>query len=316
VAGGAASGPVVLVGGPTASGKSPLALALAEAHRGTLINADSMQVYRDLRVLTARPTPADEAAQPHALYGIVDAGEVSSAMRWRAQAVAALEDAWAAGRWPIVVGGTGLYFRSLLDGLAPVTDIPEAVRHGARARHAALGGPAFHAELATRDPAGAARLRPGDSQRLMRAWEVLEATGRPLADWQREAGQRLDADTLRLVLLPDRATLVARIDARFAAMVEGGALGEVEALLARGLPADRPALRAVGFRELAAHLGGTLDRATAVAAGQRATRQLAKRQATWVRNQMSDWLIFSQQNDSLVDEIISKISQMRLTGPR
>ena len=310
----------ILIAGPTASGKSALALRLADrlaAFGGaTIVNADSMQVYRDLRVLTARPAPDEQARHPHRLYGVTGAEEASSAMRWRAQALAALDEIWAAGRWPLVVGGTGLYFRALLAGLSPIPDIPDAVRAAARARHAGMGNAAFHAELAARDPEGASRLRPGDSQRVIRAWEVIEATGRPLASWQSEPGEGLGAETLRFVLLPDRAVLKARIDARFTAMVGGGALEEVSALLARNLDPDLPALRAVGFRELAAHIRGEADLAATVAAGQVATRQLAKRQGTWMRNQMSDWQLISQQGESLEREVFANISQSWLTGPR
>ena len=234
-------------------------------------------------------------------------------MRWRALAVDALEQAWANGRWPVVVGGTGLYFRALLDGLSPIPDIPDAVRAAARDRHAGLGGAAFHAELAARDPDMAARLQPGDSQRLIRAWEVIAATGRSLADWQREPGEGLAAETLRFVLLPERAALHARIDARFTAMLAVGALDEAAALLARNLDPDLPAMRAVGFRELATHIRGEADLDTAIAAGQAATRQLAKRQMTWMRNQMSQWDFISQQGESLIEEIIAKISQRWLT---
>jgi len=307
----------ILIAGPTASGKSALALQLAdrlEARGGvTIINADSMQVYRDLHVLTARPSTAEEARHPHRLYGLIGAEEASSVMRWRALAVDALEQAWAAGRWPIVVGGTGLYFRALLDGLSPIPDIPEAVRAAARDRHAEIGGPAFHAELATRDPGMAARLQPGDSQRLIRAWEVIAATGRSLADWQREPGEGLAAETLRFVLLPDRAGLHTRIDARFTAMLAAGGVDEAAALLARNLDPDLPAMRAVGFRELATHVRGEADLGTAIAAGQAATRQLAKRQMTWMRNQMSQWDFISQQDESLTEEIIAKISRRWLT---
>lgn len=310
----------ILIAGPTASGKSALALRLADrlaAHGGaSIVNADSMQVYRDLCILTARPSAAEEAQHPHRLYGVIGAEEASSAMRWRTEALAALDEIWSAGRWPLVVGGTGLYFRALLDGLAPIPDIPAPVRDAARARHANLGGPAFHADLAARDPEGAARLQAGDSQRLIRAWEVLEATGRPLAAWQREPGEGLGAESLRFVLMPDRTVLRARIDARFMAMIEGGGLDEAAALLARNLDPDLPALRAVGFRELASHIRGETDRDTAIAAGQAATRQLAKRQMTWMRNQMSDWQSISQQDESFEKEIFTKISQSWLTGPR
>jgi tRNA dimethylallyltransferase len=224
-----ASRAVMLIAGPTASGKSALALDLAEAFGVVVINADSMQVYRELRVLTARPGADEEARAPHRLYGVLPAAEACSAARWRALALAEIDAAWRARRLPILVGGTGLYFEALAKGLAPVPDVPDEVRAAARERHARHGGEAFHAALAERDAEMAARLAPGDTQRLIRAWEVIEATGLSLAEWQRREapGEGLCAAIHSVVLAPPRAALYAACDARFAEMMTRGALAEV-----------------------------------------------------------------------------------------
>ncbi|WP_299436903.1 tRNA (adenosine(37)-N6)-dimethylallyltransferase MiaA [uncultured Rhodospira sp.] len=312
--------PLVLLAGPTASGKSSLALALAEALGGTVINADSLQVYRDLRIVTARPTPAEEARVPHRLYGVLDGDDVCSAARWAGMAADAAREAWTAGRVPILVGGTGLYMKALTEGLAAIPDIPPDIRAAARARLEELGNAAFHADLAARDPDMAARLDPGNSQRLARAWEVLEATGRSLAWWQDQppAPPPLSARTLTIVLDPEREALRAAIDARFAAMVEAGALDEVRALLARALPADRPVMKAVGVPDLAAHLRGDIDLATATARAQAATRQYAKRQRTWLRHQMRADLtltptLAAQYSETLAAQTIAFVRRFLLT---
>ena len=283
--------PVICVAGPTASGKSALALDLAEALDGVVINADSMQLYRDLRIVTARPGPEAMARAPHRLYGVLAAAEPCSAARWRTLALDEIAAARAAGRVPIVVGGTGLYLRALTAGLAAVPEIPAPVRAVARARHARIGGAAFRAELGRRDPEAADKLAAGDSQRLIRAWEVIEATGVPLADWQRRRGTQegeggVGGPVRTLVLAPPRAALYAAADARFAAMVERGAVAEVEALDALGLAPGLTAMKAVGVRELRRYLAGELSLDDAIAAAQRATRNYAKRQLTWFRHQM------------------------------
>jgi len=308
--------PLILLAGPTASGKSGLALALARAFNGVVINADSMQVYRDLRILTARPSPEDEAAAPHRLYGVLDGAEVCSAARWAGLASAAIRETWAAGRLPIVVGGTGLYLEALTEGLSPIPDIPEAIRLEARAKLARLGNAAFHADLGARDPETAARLDPSNSQRLARAWEVLEATGRSITFWQAQPPDPppLAAHRLSLVLDPDRETLRARIDARFSAMVATGALEEVAALLARALPPDRPVMKAVGVPELAAHLRGETDLDTAITLAQAASRQYAKRQRTWLRGRMaSDADLTAQDSESLAHEGFAVVRRFLLT---
>ncbi len=307
---------LLIVAGPTASGKSALAIDLAEAFGGVVINADSMQVYRELRQLTARPSPADEARVPHRLYGVMSVAETCSAARWRDMAVAEIEAAWAGGRLPIVAGGTGLYLEALTRGLSPIPDIPEAVRREARDLFAALGNAAFHARLAERDPVMAARLDAGNSQRLMRAWEVLEATGRSLAAWQAlPPVGALAAPRLTLLLAPPRDLLYRRIDARFLAMIEAGALDEVAALDHVPLSGELPALKALGIPELRAHLRGGLGREQAVAAAQQATRNYAKRQLTWFRHRLdvTALRLGAQHSESLSSRIFPIIRRFLLT---
>jgi tRNA dimethylallyltransferase len=315
---GTRAGPVLLVMGPTASGKSALALAVARAFSGTVINADSMQVYDVLRVLTARPDARDLDAVPHRLYGVRDPALTGSVAEWRAAAMAEIDAAHAAGRLPVMTGGTGLYFRALTDGLVEMPDIPAPVRTGARAKLAELGAPGLHAELARRDPVMAARLAPGDSQRVLRAWEVLAATGRSLADWQDapDSGPPPGWRFASILLAPDRARLYADIDARFAAMFETGALAEVARLRARRVPRDTPAMKALGVPDLLAYLEGATGRAAAIAAGAQATRRYAKRQTTWFRHQIvADLVIEEKYSSKWQDKIFSFIRQNVLTGP-
>lgn len=281
----------VLIAGPTASGKSALALALAEAARGTVINTDSMQVYRDLRILTARPTPAEEARVPHRLYGHVDAAINYSAGAWVNDAAAALAEARTADRLPIFIGGTGLYFKALTRGLSNVPAVPENIREAIRGRLESEGPEALHVELARRDPAAAECLKPRDRVRIARALEVIEATGRPLADWHSEGlPPLLSPDgVVALFLAPDRKELYERIDRRFVAMVEGGALDEVAPLAARKLDPLLPAMKAHGVPALTRHLSGELSRDEAIAIGQIDTRHYAKRQFTWFRHQLPEF---------------------------
>lgn len=275
----------LIVAGPTASGKSALALAIAERVGGAVINADSMQVYRELRVLTARPTPAEEARVPHLLYGVRSAAEPADAAWFREAALAAMETARAGGRVPILCGGTGMWLDALLHGIAAIPPVPEAVRRAARALAAEIGAPALHARLAARDPATAARLEPGDAQRVMRAWEVLEATGEGLTTWwQRPAVPPAPWRFAHVQLDPPRAAVRAAIDARFLAMIAAGALEEVRALGALGLDPALPAMRAHGVPPLLAALGGAMPLDQAIARGQAMVRQYAKRQATWFRH--------------------------------
>jgi tRNA dimethylallyltransferase len=281
----------ILIAGPTASGKSALALALAQRLGGVIVNADSMQVYRDLRVITARPTPAEEALAPHVLYGHVDAAERYSAGAWCVDAGAALAAAALAARPAIVVGGTGLYFETLTKGLAAVPPIAEGVRAAVRARLEAQGTVALHAELARADPVMAQRLMPGDRSRIARALEVVLATGRSLSDWHREGTPpAVDAaSAIRVFLQPDRVELQRRIETRFAAMLAAGALDEVRALAARGLDPALPAMKAHGVPWLIRHLKGEITLADAAFGGVRDTWRYTKRQATWFRNRMPGW---------------------------
>jgi tRNA dimethylallyltransferase len=275
----------LIVAGPTASGKSMLALAIAQRLGGTIINADSMQVYRELRVLTARPTPQEEALAPHALYGVRPATEPGNAGWWRAAALEAMAAARQAGRLPILCGGTGLYLTVLTEGLAEIPAPSTEARAEARALLAELGRQGLHARLAAVDPETAARLRPSDAQRITRAWEVWRGTGKGLAAWLAEpgtppAGWRFAA----ILLVPPRPASRAAIAARFEAMLAAGALAEVRDLLALGLDPSVPAMRAQGVPELAAHLGGEISLAEAAERAVLATQRYAKRQDTWFRH--------------------------------
>lgn len=281
----------VLIAGPTASGKSAAALALARALGGMIINADSMQVYRELRVLTARPDAADLVAIPHRLYGTVPAAEAYSVGRWLGDAAGAIAEARTEGRVPILVGGTGLYFKTLLEGLAPVPDIPQETRDLWRERAATLAAGELHRELAARDAVMAARLPPSDPQRIVRALEVIDATGVSLADWQGTSGSPIlkEDAVLKLVVAPERDAIYAAIDARFDRMIEQGALEEVEALASLRLDEGLPLMRALGVRELAAHLAGALSLKEAATKAKTESRRYAKRQMTWLKRFMADW---------------------------
>jgi tRNA dimethylallyltransferase len=284
----------ILIAGPTASGKSGAALELACRLGGTLINADSMQVYRELRVLTARPSESEEARAAHRLYGTVSAAESCSVGRWLNDVASVLAEAQGEARLPILVGGTGLYFKALTEGLAPVPDVPAEVRSYWREETAKRSREALHQELAARDPAMAARLKPADPQRIVRALEVIDATGISLAEWQGGSARPLLApsDVLRLVIAPEREPLYAAIDTRFDRMIEEGAIEEVRALLDLGLHPGLPAMRAHGVRELGAYLSGAISREDAVAKAKTESRRYAKRQMTWLRRFMSDWQWF------------------------
>jgi len=281
----------VLIAGPTASGKSALALALAERLGGVIVNADAMQVYRDLRIITARPSPGEEARVPHRLYGQVDAADNYSVGRWLTDAQQALVDSTQEHRRPIFVGGTGLYFKALTHGLTAVPPIPADIRAGLRTRLQQVGAEALHGELAQRDPVAAQQIRPADGVRIVRALEVLDATGRSLHDWHRDGMKPMvePARAVRVFLNVARDELYRRIDARFEAMLAAGALAEVERLAARGLDPLLPAMKAHGVPWLRRHIAGDLSLAAAAAEGKRDTRHYAKRQATWFRHQMPDW---------------------------
>jgi tRNA dimethylallyltransferase len=281
----------VLIAGPTASGKSALALELAQKTGGVIINTDSMQVYRDLRIITARPSREEEALVPHRLYGHVDAAVSFSAGSWVVDAAKALSEARAQSRLPIFVGGSGLYFKALTRGLSAVPPVPAGVREAVRARLERDGVEALHAELARCDPQAAERLKPRDRTRIARALEVVEATGRSLSDWHRDGlPPLLPQGTFRALFLePDREELYARIDTRFDAMLEAGALDEVERLAARKLDPLLPAMKAHGVPALMAHLRGEITLAEAAATGRADTRHYAKRQFTWFRHQLPEF---------------------------
>lgn len=281
---------IVLIGGPTASGKSALALKTARETGGEIVNADSMQIYAGLPVLTAAPSSDELAAAPHHLFGMVDAAEGWSVGKWLTAAVAVLDDIAARGRTAIVVGGTGLYFRALTHGLADVPPVPETQREISALLYAAQGEPEFRDVLAELDPEAEKRIEIGDRQRLVRAHAVAVATGKSLTAWQTDTRPALAEGTWRGVVLdPPRDKLYARCDARLSVMVEQGALDEVRAMEARGLDPSLPALKAVGYRELAAHLRGERSLDEALDAARQETRRYAKRQMTWFRNQTPDW---------------------------
>lgn len=281
----------VLIAGPTASGKSALALALAQKYQGTIINADSMQVYRDLQVITARPTAAEAASAPHELYGHVDAAVNYSVGTWVADASRILREVQAAGRLPIFIGGTGLYFKALLQGLSNVPAIAPDVREAVRGRLEADGVEALHAELAQLDPEAAARLNLRDRTRVARALEVVISTGRPLHQWHEMTDPAVlqGIATEAVFLAPDRAALFERIDARFETMLKSGALDEVAALAARGLDPALPAMKAHGVPALLSYLRGEISREEAADIGATDTRHYAKRQFTWFRHQLPEF---------------------------
>jgi len=295
----------VLIAGPTASGKSAAALKLAEELGGVVINADSMQVYREAPILTAQPSDSDKARVPHLLYGHVSARDVYSVGRWRDDAAKAIAQARAMQRLPIFVGGTGMYFMALTDGLADIPPTPPEIRDAARALLDDIGVEALHARLTDRDPVTAAKLRPTDPQRVLRAFEVFEATGRPLAQWQEVPTAPLlkDARLAAFVLDPPRPQLRLRIAVRFEAMLDVGGLQEACAL--EGLDPALPAAKLLGLRPLQALAAGTLTRPEALDAAITATRQFAKRQMTWFRHRMAHYIWF----DPIISNLITQYRQ-------
>lgn len=309
------SDPILIVGGPTASGKSALALDLALRLRGMVINADSMQVYKELRILSARPTPADEERVPHRLYGTLPARERCSAGRWCDLALAEIAGARAKQLLPILVGGTGLYFRSLLRGLAPIPPVPQGIRDTAVELHTEVGAAEFHRLLAVRDPDSAARIHPANTQRVLRAYEVFEATGKSLGDWQNEAAGEAGyaGKVVALVLEPPREVLYAACDARSELMAAAGGIEEVAALLTLEIDPALPIMKALGVREFAALLAGDAKRDEAIENLCRATRNYAKRQATWFRHQMAGAKRVSARYDGAQDENIMEIAAALLS---
>ena len=313
----------LLIAGPTASGKSALALRLAEALApmggAAIVNADSMQVYRELPILTARPGVADLARAPHHLYGFRAVDEPCSAGEWAALAAKTINEICARGQLPILVGGTGLYFRALTEGIAPIPEIDPDIRAAARHEMAQIGPEAFHARLAGVDAEMASRLRPSDPQRLLRAWEVLQSTGISLAQWQEKPTPPLfSGQVLHVALMPEREELYARCDERFEAMLVAGVLREVAAFeemaQAKKLDPDLPLFRAVGLAPLRGLLYGALEPDEALLQAQTATRQYAKRQLTWIRNQMIAWeKADTQDSERLFQEIFSLVIKSGLT---
>jgi len=300
----------ILISGPTASGKSAAELKLAERFGGAVINADSMQVYRELELLTARPEPSEMSGIPHHLYGTVEASESYSVGHWLTDVAMALKAAQEMGILPVLVGGTGLYFKALLEGLSPVPDIPLETRELWRERSMSLDAEGLFAELTARDPVMAQRLMPSDKQRVVRALEVIESTGVSLAEWQGKPGTpTLQADAvLKLVVAPEREPLCAAIDARFDRMVEEGAIEEVRALVDLGLHPGLPAMRALGVREIAAYLAGTLILEEGTTKAKTESRRYAKRQMSWTRRFMADWEWFAD-GSSAVEATSARITK-------
>ena len=305
----------ILIAGPTASGKSGLALALAEKLGGEIVNADSMQVYRELRVLTARPSEADEARAPHHLYGVLSGDESCSAGKWSRMALEVIREIEGRGAVPIVVGGTGLYFRALTEGLSPIPAVPEAVREAVRAEVAEAGEGA-HALLEAADPELARVIRPSDKQRIARGIEVARGTPKKLSQWHKEPAHPLLTGKLaKIVLAPEREWLRARCDQRFELMLEEGAIEEARDLAAQALDPSLPLMKALGLRPLIDYVLGNIELSEAVAKGQAETRAYAKRQETWMRTQMIAWERFSaQDSESLKAKIFSFIDELGLTG--
>ncbi|MGC6472600.1 MAG: tRNA (adenosine(37)-N6)-dimethylallyltransferase MiaA [Parvibaculales bacterium] len=302
----------ILIAGPTASGKSALALALAKHLNGSVINADSMQVYAEMQVLTARPTEAEMEGIPHHLYGHISATQVYNTGQWVKDALAAMALVEGLGRLPILVGGTGLYFRALTEGLADIPDIADEIRQALRRRLVKEGCETLHTELKTFDPAAHARLQPTDPQRILRAHEVFAATGRSLSDWQADpVTPPLTGKLGRILLMPERSWLYDRCNRRFARMADNGARAEAEVMANLDLGVDMPATKALGLSEMMALQAGRLDPEKAVERAQQATRRYAKRQMTWFRNQMISWNSYNEQeyyNNS--EKIFSYIAEI------
>ncbi len=298
----------ILIAGPTASGKSQLALDLANRLGGAIINTDSMQVYKDLRVLTARPSEEEEAQAPHFLYGVIDASVRCSAGVWGRMAAETLIEVERAGLRPIFVGGTGLYFAALTQGLSAIPEIPSYIRAQAARRIDAGEIDDLFQDLVRRDPESAARMGPTDTQRIQRAWEVLQATDKGLSEWNREKQEPvLKEPPIRIVLEPVRNRLYARCEKRFEIMLSEGALDEVRLLLKRGLSPTLPALKALGVRELGDYLSGHIQLGQAIGRSKMMTRRYAKRQLTWMRNQMEDWDRLDPASKTLFDDAMSVI---------
>jgi tRNA dimethylallyltransferase len=306
---------VVVVAGPTASGKSALGICLAEALDGVIINADGIQCYRDLPLLTARPPAADEARVPHRLYGFLEPDKILSATEWAALAAHEIQSAVADGKRPILVGGNGFYLKALMDGLSDIPPVPADIRLETRKLLDEIGPAALHQKLGARDPITAQRLKPGDKQRIARAWEVLEATGTSITAWQsRPTRPPIAATYISLLVQPPRDELYQTCDRRFLAMLDLGAMVELKALLEKGTSPEAPVMRALGAAELTAVLRGGLDLPTAISQAQAATRQYAKRQTTWFRNQFdAQYVVETKFSERLFQNIFPEIRHLVLT---
>ena len=307
---------ILIIAGPTSSGKSALAIAVAKEFSGVIINADSMQVYKQMNVLTARPSAEDMAKATHRLYGILNVDDPCSVGRWLDLAIVEIQTAWVDGKLPIIVGGTGMYLKALLEGLAPIPNVPSETRKKATRLHKKLGGEVFRQELAAIDPEAAVRIPAGDTQRLIRAYEVADATGRSLSDWQKDHHSKPPLDALYgvITLLPERDILYDGVNKRFDWMMKNGAMNEVRALDSLCLDPSLPAMKAVGVPELRAAISGEKDLKSAKDDAKRATRQFAKRQMTWLRNQLkTDLPLFAQYSERLEADIFSFIGQFMLT---
>ena len=305
----------IMIAGPTASGKSELALDLATKIDGEIINADSMQLYADLSVLTARPPQADLDAAPHHLYGVLDAAHRASVVEWLRLAAEAMERVIQRGKMPIIVGGTGMYLDAAVKGIAPIPDVPVLVHDACSARFREIGGASFRAELAAYDPIIAERLDDGDSQRLIRAMGVVLASGAPLSQWQAATHQgALAGAPLKLAMLPPRNIIYQRIDSRFDMMLKNGVLEEVRALQARNLEPSLPAMKALGVKPLTEALGGVMSLERAAYLTKRDTRHYAKRQMTWLRNNYNtNYTLIKKLSESFYQKIYAFIRQKRLT---
>ena len=303
--------PVVIIAGPTASGKSALALAAASAFDGEVINADSMQVYRELSVLTARPTADDEAQVPHHLYGVLSGSDVCSAGRWLEMAITTINEIHGRGKVPILCGGTGLYLKVLREGIAPVPEVSNTVLEETEALYLKLGGIAFLEKLAELDPISADKLNPSDRQRLVRAYSVVTATGRTLPQWHKEQTHipPINADFFTLHLLPDRALLYAKIERRFDGMIDGGGFDEVKKLQKLGLSPSVPVMKALGVPEMMAYVSGKMDMDGAIDRAKQTTRNLAKRQMTWFRNQGTPDLVLTEFGPNAIKTGVAAISE-------
>ncbi len=306
---------VIVIAGPTASGKSALAVRTAETFRGTVINADSIQMYRDLNILSGCPDVNYLIRAPHRLFGFLPIKDSSSVAVWRDLAIQIISESWQGGRVPIICGGSGMYLRALIDGFSKVPKIPQKIRLSARQQFEELGNLAFYKDLLQRDPIMGSRIMPSDRQRMIRAWEVIETTGHSLSRWQEDNFSSSDSlSFFTILLMPERKRLYANCDYRFLEFLARGALDEVRGIIKLGLSSELPGMKALGLNQLTRYLKGELRLEEAIEVAQRDTRRFAKRQLTWFRNQFSsNYVINAQYSESIEKEIFPKIRQFLLT---